>query len=82
MKEQKIEVFDKKIGQLEAQKQALIAREKEKERKARTRRLIQIGGIMAHIGIDSVEKADQVKKAYEENVQFRTYMEKIIGGSN
>lgn len=35
--------IDKKLEQLKAQKQSLIAREKEKERKERTHRLIQIG---------------------------------------
>lgn len=39
----KLNQIEKKIEQLKAQKQALIAREKEKERKERTRRLIQIG---------------------------------------
>lgn len=42
----KVEELEKKIEQLKAQKQALIAREKEKERKERTRRLIQIGAVI------------------------------------
>ena len=42
---EKINKLDEKINQLQAQKNSLIAREKEKERKARTRRLIQIGDI-------------------------------------
>ena len=35
--------IDKKLEQLKVQKQSLMAREKEKERKERTHRLIQIG---------------------------------------
>lgn len=44
-KEEKIKKIDEKMAQLKAQKQALMAREKEKERKERTRRLIQIGAL-------------------------------------
>lgn len=46
MSKKKIDELDKKIEQLKARKQALIAREKEQERKERTRRLIQIGAIV------------------------------------
>ena len=55
---EKISKLDKKIKQLQAQKNSLIAREKEKERKARTRRLIEIGAIFDSIGIDTLEKAN------------------------
>lgn len=41
-----LEKLNQKIAQLEAQKQALIAKEKERERKARTKRLIEIGAII------------------------------------
>jgi len=43
--EEKLEKLDLKISQLKAQRQALEARAKEKERKARTRRLIQNGAL-------------------------------------
>ena len=52
---EKIDKIEQKINQLKAQKQALLAREKEKERKARTIRLIQIGAIIENIGIDNIE---------------------------
>ena len=42
---ERINKLDEKIKQLQAQKNSLIAREKEKERKARTRKLIEIGAI-------------------------------------
>lgn len=45
MANERIEKIEQKIKQLKAQKQAIVQREKEKERKARTRRLIQIGAL-------------------------------------
>lgn len=45
-KDKKIEDIEKKIAQLKAQKQAIMQREKEKERKARTKRLIEMGAIL------------------------------------
>ena len=44
--EEKIQNIDEKMAQLKQQKKALIAKEKEKERKARTRRLIQKGALV------------------------------------
>ena len=54
----KIAEIDKKIEQLKAKKQSLISREKEQERKARTRRLIEIGAIVEKgLTISSTQKA-------------------------
>lgn len=61
---EKINKLDEKIKQLQAQKNSLIANEKEKERKARTRRLIKIGAILDSIGIDTVEKANNLKSKF------------------
>ena len=58
---EKIDKIEQKINQLKAQKQALLAREKEKERKARTRRLIQIVAIIENMEIDNVELANKFK---------------------
>jgi hypothetical protein len=41
----RLEKLEQRISQLEAQKKAILAREKDKARKERTRRLIQIGAI-------------------------------------
>jgi hypothetical protein len=41
----RLEKLEQRISQLEAQKKAILAREKEKARKERTRRLIQIGAL-------------------------------------
>lgn len=44
-KKSKIEQIEQRISQLEKQKRAIQARENDKKRKERTRRLIQIGAI-------------------------------------
>lgn len=44
-KEEQLKIIDEKMAQLKAQRQAIVAREKQKERKNRTRRLIQIGAL-------------------------------------
>lgn len=74
----KIDKLDEKIKQLKAQKQAIIAREKEKERKARTRILIQIGAILDSMGIDSIELADKFKNYFETNQKSKTWLENFI----
>lgn len=74
----KIDKLDEKIKQLKAQKQAIIAREKEKERKARTRRLIQIGAIIDSMGINDVELADKFKNYFETNQKSKTWLENFI----
>jgi hypothetical protein len=57
---------------LKAQKQAILAREKEKERKARTRRLIQIGAIIENMGIDNIELANKFKAYFENHEKSKT----------
>jgi phage shock protein A len=42
---QKLEKTNTKISQLQAQREAILAREKERQRKERTRRLIQNGAL-------------------------------------
>lgn len=65
MSNERIESIEKKIEQLKAQKQAIVQREKEKERKARTRRLIQIGALFEkYIGIDTVEGTEEWLKEH------------------
>lgn len=79
MEEQtKIDKLELKINQLKAQKQAILAREKEKERKARTRRLIQIGAIIESIGINNIELAAKFKSYFEDNEKSKTWLEKFI----
>ena len=78
---EKIDKIEQKINQLKAQKQAILAREKEKERKARTRRLIQIGAIIENMGIDNVELADKFKSYFEYNDKSKAWLEKFISQS-
>lgn len=70
IKNTKLEQLDQRIKQLENQKKAILKREKEKERKARTRRLIQMGAI-----------AEQYFSEFETPEQFESYLkynEKLI----
>lgn len=75
---EKIDKIEEKINQLKAQKQAILAREKEKERKARTRRLIQIGAIIENMGIDNIELADKFKSYFDTNERSKAWLEKFI----
>lgn len=74
----KVDKLELKISQLKAQKQAILAREKEKERKARTRRLIQIGAIIESMGIDNIDLANTFKSYFEDNEKSKTWLEKFI----
>lgn len=75
---EKINKLDEKIKQLQAQKNTLLAREKEKERKARTRRLIQIGAIFDSLGIDTLEKANSFKTEFDTDEKCKNWINKII----
>ena len=78
---EKINKLDEKIKQLQAQKNSLIAREKEKERKARTRRLIQIGAIFDSIGIDTLDKANSFKNEFDNDEKCKNWINKIISSN-
>lgn len=71
--------IDKKMKQLKAQKQQLMAKIKESERKERTHRLIQIGAIMDNMGIKTTAQADALLKAFQNNPEFKEILDKIIG---
>lgn len=63
----RLEKIEQRIAQLEAQKKAILAREKEKIRKERTRRLIQIGAIsLKYFGLP-----DEITPAEYEQVARR-----------
>lgn len=58
-KDERIKKIDEKMAQLKAQRQALISRGKEKERKIRTRRLIQIGALAEkYLNCEGVEPSE------------------------
>ena len=57
--EDRLKKIDEQISKLKAQKQALLNRDRAKDRKLRTRRLIQIGAIFEKcLEIGSVEEAE------------------------
>lgn len=75
--EERIGNLEDKIKKLEVQKKQLETRTREKERKERTRRLIQIGGILNTIGIDTIEKADLLKTNITNNPKAKEWFEKL-----
>jgi len=74
--EQRIEELSEKIKKLEAQKKQLEVRTREQDRKARTRKLIQIGGILNTLGIDTIEKAELLKTNI--NPKAKEWFEKLF----
>lgn len=70
--------IEEKIKQLKAQKQAIINKEKEKERKARTKRLIEIGAIFNSIGINSIELANEFKDYLIKDENYNLLLNKFI----
>lgn len=70
--------IEEKIKQLKAQKQSIINKEKEKERKARTKRLIEIGAIIDSIGIDSVNLANEFKNHFINSEKSKLWLENFI----
>ena len=60
--EERIAELDKKIEQIKAQKKAILQREKQAERKARTKRLIEVGAIIeSTLGIEFDNPAKKEK---------------------
>lgn len=74
----KLNDIEEKIKQLKAQKQALILKEKEKERKARTKRLIEIGAIFDSMGVNSIELANEFKSHFINNEKSKLWLENFI----
>ena len=70
--------IEEKIKQLKSQKQAIINKEKEKERKARTKRLIEIGAIIDSMGIDSIDLANEFKNHFKKNKNSKLWLENFI----
>jgi hypothetical protein len=77
--DERIAELDKRVNQLEARKQDLRARAAQDARKKRTRELIQIGGIMARMGIDTLEKAQAFQELGESDKFLRAALVKAAG---
>ena len=68
MAEDRLKKIDEQISKLKAQKQALLNRDRAKDRKLRTRRLIQIGAIFEKcLELNSVEEAEVLARIVAEN---------------
>ncbi len=66
--EDRLKKIDEQISKLKAQKQSLLNRDRAKDRKLRTRRLIRIGAILEKcLEINSVEEAEAFARIAAEN---------------
>jgi uncharacterized protein (DUF2267 family) len=75
--EERIAELDKRIEQIKAQKKAILAREKQAERKARTKRLIEVGATVESVLGRPIEQDELPKllnflKQQEERGQYFT----------
>lgn len=59
--QERLEELDRKQRQLAARKTALEAQVKQEARKQRTRTLIQVGGVMATVGVTTVAEAERLQ---------------------
>lgn len=75
--EQRIADTEDRIRQLQARKQVLAQQARQQERKDRTRRLIQIGGIMTWLGIDTLEKAQALQREVERRGEVQEWLTKV-----
>lgn len=75
--EQRMNDTETRIRQLEAQKQRLSQQLRQQERKDRTRRLIQIGGIMVRLGIDTPEKAQAFQREVERQPKVQAWLGRV-----
>mgnify|MGYP003615522554 CR=1 FL=1 len=71
----KLDKIDEQMKQLKARKKAILARVSQEQRKARTRKLIQLGGVVAkyfnrEINDADIEKLDQFLKSQEERGEY------------
>ncbi len=73
----KLDKIEEQMKQLKARKKAILARVSQEQRKARTRKLIQLGGVVAkylnrEIDDADIEKLDQFLKNQEERGEYFT----------
>ena len=68
MSEDRLKKIDEQVARLKAQKQAILNRDRAKDRKLRTRRLIQIGAVFEKcLEINSVEEAEAFARIVAED---------------
>jgi mannitol-specific phosphotransferase system IIBC component len=67
--EERLQEIEKKMEQMKAKKQQVETRLKEKERKQRTKRLIEVGAIFEkYFEIEGKEEAEKIALAYQSNI--------------
>ena len=82
MAEDRLKKIDEQISKLKAQKQALLNRDRAKDRKLRTRRLIQIGAIFEKcLEINSVEEAEAFARIAAENPESLEELKRLLASS-
>lgn len=68
--EERLKELEEKIEQMKVKKQQVESRMKEKERKERTRRLIQVGAIFEkYFEISDVDQAEKIAFALKKQVE-------------
>ncbi len=78
--EDRIKEAEEKVKQARAKLQKLEALNQQKERKERTRRLIQVGGVMARLGVNTVEQAEALRKAVMDGSdKFKEWWIRTVG---
>lgn len=75
---ERIDKIDEQIKQLKAKKNSILAREKEKERKARTRNLIEMGALLNELGITNKEQLLKFIREYKDNEKCKNWFDGII----
>lgn len=80
--EQRINDLKEKINKLDNQKNELQSRLRVKERKERTRRLIQIGAIMDSMGINNIELAERFKDYFMNTPKSKQWLDNFITGDS
>lgn len=76
--EQRMVDVEERIRQLQARKQTLAQAVSQQERKERTRRLIQIGGIMAKLGVDTLQKAQAFQREVEARPEVQKWLQSLL----
>lgn len=75
--EERLQELEEKIKQIEEKKRMVKARLTQKERKARTKRLIEVGAIFEkYFEIEGPEEAEQVAKAFQK--PLKDHRDKIL----
>lgn len=79
--EQRIKEAEEKARAARAKVKALETIARKKDRKDRTRRLIQVGAIVSIVGIDTPEKAERFKVSVEGGSEkFKTWLTRTLEG--